>query len=146
MEKVKALLKKMSTFASGNIFITIAVQIVIGVLIFAYGCESQVQSVARPGEKVTRDELAVEVDTFLALAEIRYKQLDQKDQLKNALLEYALLFAESNTVNPIGVVTTIASILGVGAIADNVTKRRREAKHLTTYVADVKKKEGLDNA
>lgn len=146
MKKANELLKKMSGFAGGNIFITIAVQIVIGVLVFAYGCESEVRSVAEPGEMVTRNELAIEVDTFLALAEVRYKQLDQQDQLKNALLEYALLFAETNTVNPVGVATTIASILGVGAIADNVTKRRREARHLTTYVADVRKKEGLNNA
>jgi hypothetical protein len=61
-------------------------------------------------------------EALSALKEQRTRQLDQMDALKTTAMEIGLVLAEGGTVNPVGVICTIAGILGVGAIADNRRK------------------------
>lgn len=82
---------------------------------------------------VSRQELQLELDTYLATAEIRYKQLDQQDELKRQLLDYAVLFAEGGTINPVGAIFTIAALVGIGAEVDNIRKRKIIKSTLTSH-------------
>lgn len=102
---------------------TIAVAIMIGLLIWFYGCESKVASLTNPGTQVTRAELKIELNTLLASAEYRYAQLDQQDKLKSMLIEHALLIGQTGTFNPYGLLAMLAGTIGIGATVDNVRKR-----------------------
>lgn len=103
---------------------SIAIIIAAGMLIWFYGCESKVPGIKDPEKQVTRTELQMEIDQLLDMAEYRYTQLDQQDQIKEALLTHAMLVAQGGTINPIAVVTAIAGVLGIGATVDNVRKRK----------------------
>ena len=94
-------------------------------LIWFVGCESHVQSMFEPETKITRRILNSEVDLFLARAEEKYRILGQKDAFKKLLTDQAALVASGGTINPLGLVTTILSIAGAGAIVDNVRKSRK---------------------
>lgn len=86
------------------------------------GCQSQVESMKTSGKKVTRPELQIEVDTFLAEAKLKFEDLNRQDAFKRQLFEYALVVAEGGSVNPVGVAVSLFGILGIGAIADNRRK------------------------
>ena len=113
----------MKTFLNGNASQTIAIIICATLLVWVYSCQPQVASVLSPSQQVTRLELDLELETFIATAEIRYKDLKRQEDLRNLLFEHASLWASSGTINPLGVLMSIAALLGVGATADNVRKR-----------------------
>lgn len=95
------------------------------VIIFAgFCCESQTTSIQKPPTKVTRAELNAEVDKMLIDIDQRYAELDRQDEFKALLYEHLMLWSTTGTFNPAALVPLLASVLGIGAIADNVRKRR----------------------
>jgi len=135
MDEKKTFWQHITNFTSHNTGITIAFFITTAIMVWCYGCEAQVQSISDPSRKVTWDELNMEVETLLKTAEIRYGQLDKQEEIREALFNHALLAAQGGGINPIGLMTTLAAITGIGATVDNVTKRRRENNALKQYVA-----------
>ena len=115
-------MKKLAEMFRHNQGIAIAIVIVIAVLFWTYGCDSKVTSITKPNTKVTRAELKIEIDAFLAMAEVRYADLDKQDEFKQKLFEYGALFVEGGTLNPVGIVATMGTLLGIGAFADNRIK------------------------
>lgn len=126
--------KELMNFASHNTGVVVGQLICFAVLIWIYGCESQVASIRNPTQKVTRSELLVEVDSFLAVAELRFTDLDRQDEFRRTIFEQAALWAQGGIVNPTGLALLLMGIIGGGATVDNVTKRRRENKALRRYV------------
>jgi len=118
------LLKKLYKKFNGGAAEIISLFFVAGVIFYAYGCESKVPSVLYPNLQVTRAELAAEIDSYLALAEIRFTSLDQQDRFKQLLFEQAVLIASGGTINVLGLLTTVGTLFGIGAVVDN----RRKAK------------------
>ena len=127
-------------FASHNTGIVVGQLICFAVLIFAHGCESKVTSITTPSARVSRSELEVEVESFLAIADLRFADLNKQDEFRNELFKHAALWAQGGTLNPVGLALSLASIIGVGATVDNVTKRRRENNALQQYITSVKAK------
>jgi hypothetical protein len=93
------------------------------VLIWTYGCESQVKSITNPIIFVNRGQLQIEVNAFIAQAELRFADLDRQDELKTTLFNTAIDFMQGGKINPVAVALVISSILGIGAGADNIRKR-----------------------
>ena len=124
-------------FASHNTGVVIGQLLCFGALIFAHGCESKVTSITTPSTRVNRSELQVEVETFLAIADLRFEDLNKQDQFRDEIFKHATLWAQGGTVNPIGLALSLASIIGIGATVDNVTKRRRENAALRRYTDKV---------
>lgn len=81
-----------------------------------------------PEKKVTRDELKIELDTYLATAEVRFAELDRQDEFKKTVAQQIMLFAQSGGVNPIGALLTLAGLFGIGAVVDDVRTRRKVPK------------------
>jgi len=133
------MLKKITEFLNHERYQVIAITVCIGLLIWFIGCESKVRSLSDPSVRITRDELASEIDFYLANAEIRFKDLDRQDELKQTILDAALLYGQTGTINPMGLIATLAGVLGVGATVDNVRKRRDLRDVLTRYVDETKK-------
>jgi len=100
-------------------------------LLYFYGCEPKCKSIITPDENVTRSELDLEIEQVIAKANIGYASLEQQEELRDLLFEQALTAASSGTINPIAILTSAAAILGVGATADNIRKRK-EIKRLST--------------
>lgn len=130
---------KLLAFLNHERYQIVSTVLCLGLLIWFWGCESQVRSLVDSKIKINRDELTAEVDFFLASAEIRFKDLDRQDEFKQYVLDQALLYGQTGTLNPVGIVATLAGILGVGAIADNVRKRKVIKDNVTAYVDETKK-------
>lgn len=116
------LTKKLLKFANDNHHYIIA-GIVIAICIFwTYGCESQVNSILSPNQRINRAELQIEVDYFLAHAELKTLDLNRQDEIKQSLLDLGSTFATTGTLNPSGLLNTAVS---VAAIAFGLNQRKK---------------------
>lgn len=114
---------KLWAFIRHNSGIIISSIVVFIVLAWCWGCQSEVTSIHNPPALVTRAELEVEVDHFLKQAEVRFAELDQKDEFKRSVYAMAMEFMSAGKVNPLAIAITLGNILGLGAVVDNVRKR-----------------------
>lgn len=73
-------------------------------------------------------ELEAEINSVIDKANIAYASLDQQEELRSLLFETSLLAATTQGINPIPLITSIAAVLGVGAVTDNVRKRKQIKK------------------
>lgn len=119
---------KLYAFVRHNSGVCLGFALLPLVLIFVYSCQSVVVSTVYPTRKITRPELVAEVDLFLSQAAAKFDDLDRQDLVKGTIFNSVLDLAQGKAVNPIGVAVTLASILGLGAAADNI----RKTTHLNT--------------
>ena len=96
-----------------------------GVLYFAYGCTPRTKSLLIPQRSVSATELELELETIIGMYNLRVEDLQKKQELQQWFFEQAASFAQTGTVNPIGVLTSLLSVLGIGAAADNVRVRKK---------------------
>ena len=122
------------SIAEKNRYIVIAGFLCCALLIWFCCCESRVPSIRNPNTSVTRDELNTEIEGILSSAEAKYSNLDKQDDLKKLLSDNALLVLQGGTINPVGVITTILGILGIGAVVDN----RRKDKVIRQKITEIK--------
>lgn len=120
-------MKKILKFLNNNHWYVIAVILSASLLIWIYGCQSQVRSLIEPEKKVTRAELQVEVDYILGQAKVKLADLDRQDEIKRILLEQAAIFASTGTFNPMGLLNTVITIGAVSFGLDR-NKKLKEAR------------------
>lgn len=108
-----------------NIHWIISINVAIFVIAYAYGCEPKTQSLIYPERKVTRPELTTELELLESRASSGYNDLDRKERIRNIVLNQSLVIAQSGSVNPVGVITSILAILGLGVGADDVRLRKK---------------------
>jgi len=127
------MLKKLKELFTHNQAMAIAVIIAAGLLVYVYGCESQVTSIIEPGKKVTRTQLNLEVeqeaarlnlelDNIIKLAAAKNQELDKQDEIRQKIAEFGMRVAKGGTVNPAGVAVGVLGLLGCGAVVDNRIK------------------------
>lgn len=103
------------------------------ILYWGVGCESEVVSLTQPNRKVNRVELRLELDAEIAKleqavtdlyanAELKVANLNKQDQVKETLFKAGMIVAEGGTVNPVGIATTLAGILGISAVVNSREK------------------------
>lgn len=127
-------MKSIWTFIRHNRGILIST-VLVGILLFwAYSCQSKVRSITNPDTFVTRPELNAEVEHFLAQAQLKFADLDRQDEFKRLIFEAAITFVEEGTINPLAIIMTSSSILGIGAILDNQRKDVRIKTQKTNAV------------
>ena len=124
--------KLFNTLFNHERYQSISVLITIAFLLYFFGCESKVRSVTNPERKITRSELQLELDTLVSKCEIGFSQLDKQDEIRNLILQQALIAANATSFNPIGLITSLGTVLGIGATVDNVRKRKEIKKIKTT--------------
>ncbi len=122
----------MRKWISHNQGITVGIILAVSLLVWSFGCASKVTSPIT-NEQVTRAELTLEVDLQVKQIEaqldglqkqaaLQFATLDKLDAVKHKLFEFASLTAANNAINPIGVVTLIGTLLGIGMGVDNRIK------------------------
>lgn len=122
------MLEKLKALMNHERYQLITVVVVLGFVVWLQGCPSQVPSLIDESRRVTRVEYQAEIDLFLARAAVGAESLDKQDALKAALAQNAVLFTTTGTINPVGLVTTVFGILGLGATVDNIRRRKEEKK------------------
>lgn len=120
--------KTMLKFLREKLTFIVPLVLVSGILFWAYGCEPRTKSLLSPSRKVSSGELQLELETIIGMYNLRIDDLEKQYELQQWFFEQAASFAQTGTVNPIGVLTSILSILGIGAAADNV-RVRKKLKH-----------------
>lgn len=120
MKKLLSLLNDQHWYIAGGI-------VIVALVIWLYGCQSQVQSIIDPTKKVTRAELQLESDYLIGQLRVKMTDLDRQDELKMLLLEQAQIFGQTGTLNPTGLLNTAITI---GAISFGLN-RNQKVKKLT---------------
>lgn len=126
-------MQKLMKWIRHNQGMTVSIAICLVLLIWTFGCEAKVDSLLVPDKKVSADELKIEVDSEIARlnqqidlilrsAELKLAQLAKLDEAKKKLFEFAAITAASGTVNPAGLIAFVGSLIGAGAIVDNLIK------------------------
>ncbi|GAH65145.1 unnamed protein product, partial [marine sediment metagenome] len=54
----------------------------VGFLLFVYSCEPKVSSLWREGKSVNRQELQLELDQLIGIAQLRMVDLDKQEELR----------------------------------------------------------------
>lgn len=121
--------KKILGFVKTETAQAIAILFVIGLILWAVGCESEVRSLSDPETMVTRSQLSAEWQVMAMQYESRFVDLDKQDAFRTAFFNQLALYTQTGVINPAGIVAAIVGVLGVAAVADNV-KKRGEVKTL----------------
>ena len=126
------MLAKLKSFIEKNYLLIIGQVVAALVCLWVYGCESKVASLNGGPQRVTRTELNHELEQYLALANIKFGQLDKQDEFKRIVFNNAVVLGSGGSVNPIGVITALFALTGLAATADDI-RLRKERKKLVTY-------------
>ena len=111
----------------------VAVLIMAGILIYMIGCNSKVESLLIKDKMVTGDQLQFEfeseadrlelqIENLGKKATMRFTELERQDAMKQRLIDAMLITAESDSINPSGIVGMLFSVFGIGAAIDNRIK------------------------
>lgn len=114
-----------------SFFVSLILAVIFSV--WFLGCQSRTQSLVDPTLKVTEAELNIEytselaklesaMNTLKATTEVRLQDLQRQDLFKQALYNNALLIAEGGNPNPLGLLSLLGTIFGIGAVIDNRRK------------------------
>ena len=113
-------------------YLSLVTVAIIGVLLaYGYGCEPKVPSLLDETVMVNRQELKLELDRILAIAEIKMSELERQEQLRALIFQNALILAQGQPLNPVGIITAIAALYGVtqgSKNAGNAIRKHREKR------------------
>jgi len=123
---------KIQAWLRDNPGIFVAMILIGAILFWTFGCEPTTQSLINPQEKINEAQLNSEIENLVRQTEIRFADLERQQELRQLIFNHAIVFAESGSVNPVGVITALMALFGVGATVDDV-RLRQERKRILTY-------------
>ena len=103
----------------------LSVIVIFGVLFWVFGCQPETQSLLNPERKIDRLGLVSEIAYLNARYEAAIKSLDKQEEFRSIVLQQTFKIAETGSVNPLGIATSLLAIFGLGAGADNVRLRKQ---------------------
>ena len=117
--------KLLSTLFNHERYQSITILIACAILAIVYGCPARGPSLLSPDKKVTARELRAELDLITAQAENSFATIQQQEVFKKFVLEQAIIAGQAGAVNPFALLTSLGTLLGTGAVIDNVRKRKK---------------------
>ena len=112
----------MIAWIKNNASLIITILVIIAFIFYCYGCEPKARSLVDVGKLVNRQELQLELDQIISLAQLRMVDLDKQEQLRAVVLQNALILVEGQPLNPFGILSAIAAIYGITQGGSNITK------------------------
>lgn len=100
----------------------------IGFLFYCYACEPKVRSLIDRDRLVNRQELQLELDQFIGMAQLRVADLDKQEQLRAIILQNALVLVQGQPLNPVGIVTAVAAVFGLLSGGNVITQGVKNAR------------------
>lgn len=125
VEKNK-ILEKLKAVLNHERYELIAGIVCIFLVFYGISCESTVTSMLGGPEKISRSELSAEIELYMAKAERKFADLNRQDEFKVLLFDKVLMWTATGVFNPIGILPAVFTVLGIGAVTDNVRRRRDE--------------------
>ena len=101
----------------------------LGFMIYGYGCESKVSSLNRIGVRINRQELQLELDQIITMAQIRLADLDQQEAFRAIVLQNALILVQGNPLNPVGIISAVAAVYGIAQGGRNITRVVKDTRN-----------------
>lgn len=111
-----------------NWLLLVILLVASGLMIYFYGCYPRVKSLLDNTRMVTRQELQLEFNQIIDLAEIRILDLDRQDKIRTIIMENALVLVRGQPLNPVGIITAVAAVYGAGQAGCSITKKVKEVK------------------
>jgi len=102
--------------------VVMTVLVTVGLLVYIYGCQAKTPSLTKPEKLVNRQELQLELDQIIGLAQLRMADLDQQEEFRAIILQNALILVQGQPFNPLGIISAVAAIYGVAQGSSNITK------------------------
>ena len=93
-----------------------------GFVIYCWGCEPKVKSLTGSPTLINRQELQLELDQFITMAQIRMADFDQQEELRPIILQNALILVQGQPYNPVGIITAVAALYGITQGGRNITQ------------------------
>jgi len=115
-----------------NHWFLIAGVVIVTVIFWTYGCESEVVSMLDETKKVNRAMLTAECNYLIADVENRVANLDSQDEIKQALLDSVNILGTGGNINPSGLINLAASIGAISFGLNRNQKLKAEIKKTTT--------------
>ena len=102
--------------------IIITCLVTIGLGVYIYGCESKTKSLLNHQVLVNRQELQLELDQLIGVAQLRMIDLGKQDKFKAIILQNALILIQGQPLNPFGIITAFAGVYGLSQASNKLTK------------------------
>lgn len=99
-----------------------AILVAVLLLLWAVGCPATVSSPLNSTNRLTRAELQIELNMLLETYEQKLSTLKQEERLRKLLLNNALLIAQTGSVEPLSILTTLLGFYGAGSLATTTGK------------------------
>lgn len=90
--------------------------------IYCYGCEPKVASLTDKTSLINRQELQLEFDRIITMAQLRMVSLEKQEQFRTVILQNALILVQGQPMNPLGIISAVAAIYGIMQGGSNLTK------------------------
>lgn len=111
----------------------------VGVFLFYNGCQIKTSSIVDPTKKITVPELQAEYDSYYAqreaddlkfetIARARAADVNEQITFRHFAYNTALNVATTGGFNWLAILTSAGSIIGAGAVADNIRFRKKVKK------------------
>lgn len=107
---------------------TISIILTAIFLIFLSACEPRCHSLIDPQKKITRTELNGEIELLQSRIDSELQDLEQQEAIRTLLLSLANQYVATGAFPVIPAITGAITLLGAGAVVDNVRKRKDVAK------------------
>lgn len=120
------MLEKLKTVLNHERYEVIAAIVCVVLIFYGISCASKVASIIDPDRRVSRDELSAEVERVLADAEQKFISLDRQDEFKVLLFDKVMIWTSTGVFNPMGILPAVFTVLGMGAVTDNVRRRKAD--------------------
>jgi len=108
-------------------------------LIFCVGCPITTRSIFDPNTRVSPEELQAEIDnfylrqeseynSFIAKAKNRVQDINDQIAIRDFVYNQTISAVQTGSLNWLGLLTGAGTIVGFGALADNIRYRIRTSK------------------
>lgn len=104
----------------------------LGFMFYSYGCEPKVKSLIHDQHRINRQELQLELDQLINMAQLRMADLDKQEQFRSIILQNALILVQGQPLNPVGIITAFAAVYGAmqgGRTITKVVKKTRDKRN-----------------
>ncbi|GAI70889.1 unnamed protein product [marine sediment metagenome] len=102
--------------------------VTVALCIWLYACESKVRSLDGSGQLINRAELQLELDRFMATAQIRMADLDRQDAFRSLIIENSIVIAQGQPFSLVGLITGIAGIYGLTHATSKVVSAAKKSQ------------------
>jgi hypothetical protein len=112
----------------------VVILLIVGLsILYLGGCPIRAPSPRNPSQLLTAAELHIELEHLLQLYELRQGEISEKQRIRTLIINNALTIASAPTLNPLGILTSLAGIYGLGSITkDTAGAIKRKIKPSTT--------------